>query len=531
MPVDELRVVVGQEDVTPYVQDLSWSAIDPGGFEIADFTFPRTVTIHRGDPVRIESYLDTAWEGRVGEVEREWGGNPSTSVSCEGNAALLKETDMLEVYVDRDLSQWQPAPRWYRAALLNGGLTPFDGEVRADDVQPALMMAMDDPWTTGSLSTSFYVAHPDQDLGLLAYTWKLISGIGSGDTNWVWTYITYHGETQKVPGPNLRAAGPAAGVVSLSGGVNALQLYLQYAIAVTSTGTPPNTMQWMNLVVYGNHGLPIRGDLETDLSGATGADLTRGVWASDVARHALTKVGGISIGVTTDASGFTIPQLAYREYVKVGQTVDDASKFVGFHYGVWEHLGGLTANDQNPRCDFRQRPEEPTVWITRADCDRLRVTEQLQQLYDQVRVNYQDSTGASRAAYAERSNDELNRLGTHRLLPLDGGLLGPTSAARFADFALRLSAVLGSAAGQMELTGRVQTAGGTKPAYMLRPGIDRIRVTDYPDIGLGDAADFHVKRIEARVGQDGIRTSAELGTGADLLEVLQAQLGVVGEFV
>lgn len=528
MPADDLRVIVGTEDVSDKIQDLTFSSVDPGGFEIADFSFPRNVPLKRGLDVRIESKMDIAWMGRVSEVQRSLAGSPSTRVACEGYKALLSESDMIEVYVDRDLSQWQDMPRFETKVHADLSRSLYASQVNADSTEPSVETTLEGAWTTLGICEAWYVAHPDQRLGTICYKWTRTTPVDNTSASWSWGVRYYLNETAISDNSSLRAAGPDADVVTLTGGGNSLALQQFFNGTGGAAGTT-YSLFWSYIVVYGASGVPIRGDLETDSTGTTGVDIQRGVWASDVAKHALTKVGSLSSGIMGDASGFTIPQLAYREYTPVLQVVEDAAKFVGWHWGVWEPSGGLTGVDRNPRLDFRQRPETPTCWVSRENCDSLEVSERLENLYDRARVNYQDSAGAARAASASRQNSELDAIGEHRTLSLDGGIMGSTAAGQFADFALRLSAVLGSAAGSCEIPGKVMTATGTKPAYLIRPGIDRLRITDYPNTGLGDAKDFHVKRMECSVTADGYRTSVEMGTGADLLEVLQSRLGVAAE--
>src|SRR4051794_17738309 len=102
-----LRVLLGTEDVSAHIdENLTWSNVDPGGFEAASFSFPSRVPVKKGSSVRIEAGLETAFEGRVEEV----GHKGQTTVGCIGHGARFKEERIQEIWVDRDLSAWGEMP-------------------------------------------------------------------------------------------------------------------------------------------------------------------------------------------------------------------------------------------------------------------------------------------------------------------------------------------------------------------------------------------------------------------------------------
>jgi hypothetical protein len=67
--------------------------------------------------------------------------------------------------------------------------------------------------------------------------------------------------------------------------------------------------------------------------------------------------------------------------------------------------------------------------------------------------------------------------------------------------------------------------GAEKPAWMLRAGVDRLRIPDIPcSDAWGEHNDFPITRVEASASEEGILTTIELGIGPNLIETLNARL-------
>jgi hypothetical protein len=96
------QVVVAGRDVTERCDSLTYSATDPGGFEIATLGLPAADRPKKGDPVVIRQGLDVAWAGRVAEIsDHSQHGRATKTVGCEGSRALLRDTLMQMVYARR----------------------------------------------------------------------------------------------------------------------------------------------------------------------------------------------------------------------------------------------------------------------------------------------------------------------------------------------------------------------------------------------------------------------------------------------
>lgn len=510
MPVSDYRVLVGREDVSPHLSDrFSFSSVDPGGFETAAFAFPPDVRVRRGQRVRIEHGLDVAFEGRVAEVERRSGG---TTVACEGSGAVLKDGRMVEVYVDRDPSSWTEATLARKIDTINVGFArgampagpSADGlmwEVPAEQI-PEYSLADLQYVMPDGLLFSRLATQVENHGGLNGFQFYVWYGIGSTTPVYraalvAWTGLTYLDSWDQ---PDQR----------------------RYLTIALQTGSLPPTVaarqMWISpIAVYGSHGAPPRpipGDPD-------------GFYPSDAARDAISRVPGVAEGVIETADDYVIPHLVFKTPVPHEEVVAQSARFVGWHWGTWEAplLGG------EPEFHFRSRPTRSTCFLEYSRAEDLELSERLGDLYDTVQVAFNDPAAGDSIVTRTRPNAELEEAGVSpRVLDVQIGVATRASAETFGDFALALSEQIASAAGTCRVKGDVDLpSGGRKPASLLKPGRDRLRIPDLPGMGAfatDGRADFHLRRAETTVSREGEETGLELGSGASLLEVLQARLEV-----
>ena len=242
-------------------------------------------------------------------------------------------------------------------------------------------------------------------------------------------------------------------------------------------------------------------------------------------------------GTILDATGYVAPHVVYRTATPADQIIDDMAKLMGWCWGVWDPGNVLGTQ---PRLDFRPPPTDATAVVSKAECDQLDVTSRLGDLYNVCEATFTDAAGTAGVATATLPNRQLSEAGiATRTLLLDMGLATPASAAVFAAYALALSQVAARAAGSATLPVSVRLpGGGSKPACLLRPGIDKLRITDLVDGGpMLDQGQvrrdvFRISRTETTVAHDGsVSTVAELDTGTNLLETLQARLALSASVV
>ena len=223
---------------------------------------------------------------------------------------------------------------------------------------------------------------------------------------------------------------------------------------------------------------------------------------------------------------FVVPHASYRVPVAREQIISEMGAYAGAHWGTWESARGLSAKT-NPRFHFTAQPTARTAWTTRAHADQLSLAERLDSLYNRCRVAFTDPFGDQRYVTVVRVNPYLDPLGLTRTLLLETGTFTAAAATALANTALDLAERAGRIAGQITLRGDVGADAGPKPAALLKAGRDRLAITDLPALeGLLGTRDneFHVRRVDTTLGAAGPSTTAELGIGADPLEVLQARL-------
>ena len=126
------RVTIGSEDVTGHIDgDLTYSNVDPGGYELATFTFPRRVTVRKGENVRIESDLAPQWLGRVSEPGQSTSRAGSrTDIACRGRRRELEDESFQEIYRDADLGRWADITLGYKIVLAQSGLLLYGADRR-----------------------------------------------------------------------------------------------------------------------------------------------------------------------------------------------------------------------------------------------------------------------------------------------------------------------------------------------------------------------------------------------------------------
>lgn len=516
-----IRVLVGGEDLTAFVDDgTTFANVDSGdgigGYESCSLPFPMDLPqVLRGDHIRIDCGLGVAWEGRVKQVQRSLGSK--TLIQGEGYAALPGDESGSMVFVDRDLTRWTDPLLARQLGLAAGGLTQGTIQVAADPANnaPALAEGITGPWSgaLGFSAEALYDAGPENTAAKVYYNFTPNANISAADTNWLWEiYSTPDDVSFPESTGNLRAAS-GSGYFTPATARRYAMAQLVYGIA--SGGAVDYELFWHNLAVYGTHGLTGRG---TD---------PVGFYPSDIAGWAAGQVPALQSGVIqlTDASGFIVPHSVYYDLVTLDQIITDMATISGWHAGVWESLSPLTG-DPRPRFDFRARPApgQFTAFCLRRDCDTLDLTEDLSQQYDECVVTFQNVDATDGAAIVTTDNPILDAAGINgRTLTLTGGTMTPASAALFAAEALTITNAQGRVSGSADIINAIN--GGTTAAWMLKSGIDRLRIGDVPSFdAFGALNDFPISRVECTLSSSGWTTAVELGSGADLVETLQARL-------
>jgi hypothetical protein len=522
------QVVIGDRDLTDRCDSLTYSATDQGGFEICTLGLPSVDRPKKGLPITVRQGLEVAWAGRVAEIsDHSQHGRATKTTGGEGLRALMRDNPYSMVYVDRDLTRWG-APSLARQTTLLGLNNQLGSSAVAPDQtsgNPAIVQSITDSWVAPNtpICEAWYDAGPGNLIAAIYF--DVIPQ--SGSVNWQEFMILSSDANASVTEATANLQGPES--TGFLNPATACRFALaQHKYAATPAGAQGDIFNctWKSLATYGNHGLNVRGALPG------------GFYPSDIARHALSQCKGILPGVIQDAIGLIVPHCVYRTPTAPDVIVTDMAKLMGWTWGVWEPSGVFGSQ---PRMDFRPPPTDATCVVTKAECDQLDVTSRLGDLYSTAIVSYTDPAGSSGLAVVNVANPQLAETGiAGRTLLLNMGAGSAVAAVTFGQIALALSQVASRAAGQATLPASVRLPyGGSKPAHLLRPGIDRLRIVDLVDggplldVGTVRRDVFRISRTETTVGKDGTpSTRVELDSGSNLMETLQARLslaaGVVG---
>lgn len=520
-----LQVLIADKDVTERCDSIVFSATDSGGYEIATLGLPAVDRPKKGASITIRQGLEVAWQGRVAEIaDHSQHGRATKTTGCEGLRALLRDTNVQMVYVDRDLAQWGPPSTSRQIVLLNANFSLASSQVSSDlSGAPAIVHEVDDSWLSPfqMLCEAWYDAGPGNLISAIWYD-AVASGVAV-------TTDTLQVRADDSVGASESSANVYPGAFGYFIPTARYRFgYLQKMTAVGPAGTQGAryTTSWRNAAVYGPAGLPGRGPNPF------------GFYPSDIARHALSQCSGVSVGEIVDAIGYIAPHVVYRTPTPADTIIDDMARLMGWTWGVWEPS---TILGSGPRLDFGPPPTDATCVVSKAECDQLDITSRLGDLYNVCKVTFTDAAGSLGVATVTLPNPQLNEAGiTTRTLQLNLGLGSLAAATAFGNFALALAQIAARAAGQATLPVSVRLpGGGSKPSSLIRPGIDRLRIIDLVDggpmfdLGTGRRDVFRISRAETTVGRDGTpSTRVELDSGTNLLETLQARLaiaaGVVG---
>ncbi|MCA1572868.1 MAG: hypothetical protein LC798_21765 [Chloroflexi bacterium] len=261
-----ITLTVGSRSLTAVTSDLSFSNVDPGGYEQLQATVRDTSGLNEGDEVTVRSGLDTAWHGRVNEIGAlEGDGRSAARIAALGYGAKLTDKRMAEIYADRDLSHWEQPSTQRRIDLVTSNFSPRGTTVTPDDSTgaPSLAAEFQGPWDAvglpiiealyraqgvaiGSLYYQFTKGANTDPAGTdVNFTWRAF--LGTTDT---FTTIDSSGE--------LRLAASTGTLAATTGNRVFAGVYSGYS-AGPAGDSRTYALYWKNLVVYGNHGLTAAG--------------------------------------------------------------------------------------------------------------------------------------------------------------------------------------------------------------------------------------------------------------------------------
>lgn len=540
-------------DLTHRVSAVTFSNVDPGGFEIASMTLARLPKgVRPNADVRIMFGTEVAWHGRVNAIgEADQGVHQSFTVDCVGYGAVLTDCTTSMIYIDRDLSRWQPPGIVLQTTnlALNASLGDFSVVPDNTNGLPTILSSISGNW----VSPKFPVVQAMYDAGvgntIAAVHFDVAPGSSDvdpvGNINWSWTLFGAATDafTSAVRSSELRAASqawywnitqnsnllidPNVATVNLAGPSGYRYVILDFRYNATPAGAQGSiyTLKWQRVIVFGPSGLTLLNPTNASACG---------FFPSQIALHALSVCPGavnwVRQFIDSDPLSYVVLQSAYFDEVPAQQIIDDMAKVQAWHWGVWEP----PIWSQQPSFYFCARPTNATVVVRRGSLSQLDAPKlQLDQLYSIAHVKYTDAAGTSGQSDVTITNPFIAEAGlTGREITVDMGNGTPSSSFTYGTLLLNLNIANARGSGSAIMPGRIDTVSGEKrPSCLLKAGRDRIRILDLPDSGPFDQIDtrrfdtFSVRRVESTLQGDGtLQTRVEFDGGADLMEVLTARL-------
>ena len=518
-----VQLIADGRDLTEDAGELTWSNVDPGGYEMCSFTLPDGVALPpAGALVTVREGLELAWMGYVEEPGEDTSDTQTPgSVTAVGPGVLLKDGDVSVVFMDRVLGNWGDMARLRRRSYLSQPGRVESPSVGTDaDGDPAIVQAYRLEGTVPPVCESLYDAGADNRIASLLYEYTLINHqtTDASFTAFIWSADDDAGTVNYADSGELAGAASGSSTYTPATPRRFIGLAWRYETNVSSSPGTSREAHWTGLAAIGDHGLPLI-SVPGGLDGFDPAELARWVFA---------QIDAYEEGVIAN-SDYVLAHSVYRDPVPHEQILNDLVGLLGWHWGVW---GPKSLTSTAPTFHFRPPPTEATAIVARVDCQGLRVARRVSDSHNQARVRYRDAAGNSGTVLVELANPAVPE-GRTRVLPLDAGTTDATVAAEYGLAALELEQSNARAAGPCELPAEVALpGGGRKPAHLLKSGIDRLRVTGLRWSGSITETDtrrydtFRIRRLESRRTVGKVVKTAELDGGANLLEVLVARLQV-----
>lgn len=492
--------------------DLEFGTSTPGGFKVASCSLLRDLNPRPDeglfDTVRIYGAGNrTAWEGRIAQLPRQTGPKSLTPQAIGWGAHLEDNATFMEVYVNRDIGQWQDPPLARRADLAINNYS--QGAVAASATDGGMI------WTPtagqalafGEKTELMFVAPPGVTLAKFQYL-----GTETG------TWTNFESPTLYVAG-NVTLAGTASAALTLDSTKRSVTItpgrYAMLRTATTAGVTPGTGMSraYSRLALYGNHGLTLR---------TTASGEPDGVYASDVVADVVHRAAPL-LSYTTGTNGtiqpttFAIPHLSIDTPSTAAEVIGRANAYHSWDWLVWED-----------KTFYYQGAGTGVEWQARiGDGASLSLEGDTgEQIINGVVVSYQDNgtqkyagptgSGLDVTSASLADSDVDNPATTHGLkkwavLPISV----PTTDAGAVELgALHLAERnLASRRGQMTVRGQVRhPKEGMVPVWRMRAG-DTIKLTDRP----GDPAR---RIIETSYSHANYALTATLDSTAHKLDAL-----------
>lgn len=272
-----------------------------------------------------------AYEGRIGGAPRSFDGAHTVNLQFAGWIAHTRDRQFTEIYIDRDLSQWQPPGRTRMVALVTSTfMQPTGPQVMADATgTPAILLQVAEAWAAPykPINEMWYDAGSNNRIGRVYYNITNVGSASVADADWELRIRTASDDAAVsvvTDSGDLWAAVPTtAAMVSGSARYGTVNFF--YNTTPGGAAGYAFSIHVRNLTVWGNHGLTRYGTEPA------------GVLASDVIRNIATRFcPKLNTGGIQDTT-FPIPHLVFRDLTHPYDAMLEVNKYHLWDFAVWDN--------------------------------------------------------------------------------------------------------------------------------------------------------------------------------------------------
>ena len=505
----------------PY--DITWNTEIPGGFGAASITLPKLANLYADDKRLFSDVViygkggRTLYEGYVTAVPQV--GAQEIQLQCSGWSTTLERIQTFqEIFVDRDLTRWGEMANGPAIFFANNGYTNLGGpNIEWDQNGPSLVLSIPND-STNPVTQAWYKAGPGSRVAFIYYemtskSTSSYSGVIGASDDENSSNVSNTGDL--LTGTNSSATGTfGAGLADPS---FAQFGYIEFLAAGGLVSSGDQRMAIKNLTVYGNHGLPLRGDAP------------QGVYASDVIGYVIQQSPLFADASSIEPTSFIIPHLIYPEDVSLRQVIEEVTALGGNanvpnDWGCYEDRIFFWRSPGTYGRTWRVRRDQIATATSEGPDADLRVAG--------VKVNYQDAAGTTRSVGPPGSNADYE---TTELLDIDPDNPARRIPGAYAVESVGITSQQGAVnigrlilnernrlvwRGQVELQGEVTDENGNAyPAALVRAG---------DNIVIEDDADATPRPIQSTsYNHSSLSLSASIGARPDTLEALLGRLAGV----
>jgi hypothetical protein len=417
-----VRLRTGFRDlhITDAIEDLTFGASSPGGYESCTLTVHRPLAFMPGELAvfgRLYVYdaRGVVWEGRLQDPGRTAGADGEVyQVAAIGGVAHLQDRTQPYIIIDTMLDRLEPR---------NFSTEHPKAERRIDEDSignPSLWLVgpTGTSWVTNSTNTMVYPHIREAGMKLGAFNAAGDCGKITAGT-WKWQLVTRSpgGVGTVIRNVDMTTAGIAASqqevVDSFPDGDDQLELRLQQSGGATQV---PDDGIWCIFAHF-----TVTAKLMDKSGVERGAAYNYGdgfVTADEVVEDLLGRLLPEYDGsaATVTAATYQIEQLAYPDGVTPAQVLDDLLGFESaYTYHVWD------SNPENDEFKFEWILWPTTVRYEADISDDFSAPASGNSIYNKVRVRYRDARGATRSTLRTQSVPVLTDAGFDRTAFLDLG--------------------------------------------------------------------------------------------------------------